>query len=527
MKSKSKLFFEFIRRNKFWSIVITLAVIMIAWYFIKNSSENVKYTEVAVERGSISEIVSVTGNVKPLESVDLAFELGGRVASIPVAVGDKVSAGQALLSVDNSDLIASVNQAKANLKRAQAQLDELNKGIRPEQLTLENTKVSQATSNLTQAKSSLVSILNDSYTKADDAVRNKVDMMFNNPRTVNAQLIFQADSQLLNDIESGRVTIEGNLISWNTLLKTLNASSDFNLYSQTAKKNLDLAKTLLENMALAVNNLTASTNISQTSIDTWKLNVSSARTEVSTAINTLLASVDQYNGSISALKLAKDELQLQSAPATTEQLAAQEASVEQVAAQVASAETQLAKTTIKSPINGVVININTKLGEIIPAGKNVVSVISYGDYEVEAFVPEADISKVKIGNSASTTLDAYGNGVDFQTTVIKIDPAATVIDGVPTYKVTLKFAKRDDRIKSGMTANLDILTNHKDNTLIIPSRVIITKDDGKYVTTMSVMGENKTIEKKIITGLRGADGKIEVVSGINIGDSLVIPSSTN
>ena len=280
-------------------------------------------------------------------------------------------------------------------------------------------------------------------------------------------------------------------------------------------------------MALAVNNLTASTNISQTSIDTWKLNVSSARTEVSTAINTLLASVDQYNGSISALKLAKDELQLQSAPATTEQLAAQEASVEQVAAQVASAETQLAKTTIKSPINGVVININTKLGEIIPAGKNVVSVISYGDYEVEAFVPEADISKVKIGNSASTTLDAYGNGVDFQTTVIKIDPAATVIDGVPTYKVTLKFAKRDDRIKSGMTANLDILTNHKDNTLIIPSRVIITKDDGKYVTTMSVMGENKTIEKKIITGLRGADGKIEVVSGINIGDSLVIPSSTN
>ena len=44
------------------------------------------------------------------------------------------------------------------------------------------------------------------------------------------------------------------------------------------------------------------------------------------------------------------------------------------------------------------------------------------------------------------------------TEVIKIDPAATIIDGVPTYKVTLKFVDQDERIRSGMTANLDILT---------------------------------------------------------------------
>lgn len=519
MKSKSKLFFEFIRRNKFWTVAVILVIALIGWYFIKNNPENIKYNLISVSRGSISEIVSVTGNVKPLSSVDLAFELGGRVSSIPVAVGDKVSAGQTLLSIDSSDMAANVSQAKANLKRVQAQLDELNKGIRPEQLTLENTKVSQATSNLNQAESSLVSVLNDSYTKVDDAVRNKVDMMFNNPRTVNAQLIFQADSQLLNDIESGRVAIEVSLISWNTLLKNLTASSDFNLYSQTAKKNLDLAKTLLENMALAVNNLTVSANISQSSIDTWKLNVSSARTEISTAINTLLASVDQYNSSISALKLAKDELQLQSAPATAEQLVAQEASVEQAAAQVASAEAQLAKTAIKSPINGVITNIDAKPGEIISAGRNIISIISYGDYEVEAFVPEADISKINIGNISSTTLDAYGSSINFDTKVIKIDPAATVIEGVPTYKVTLKFINQDAKIKTGMTANLDILTAEKNSVLNLPARSIYSKNGGKYV---NILGEKNVVsEVRVETGLRGSDGQVEIISGLNFGDKVV------
>ena len=52
-------------------------------------------------------------------------------------------------------------------------------------------------------------------------------------------------------------------------------------------------------------------------------------------------------------------------------------------------------------------------------------------------MPEADIAKVAIGDLASSTLDAYGSYVDFPAQVTMIDPAETVIEGVPTYKVTL------------------------------------------------------------------------------------------
>ena len=232
-------------------------------------------------------------------------------------------------------------------------------------------------------------------------------------------------------------------------------------------------------------------------------------------------SYNYYNTSISALKIAQDQLSIGKAGSTDNAILGAQAAYEGAQAGVASAEASLAKSIIKSPIDGVITNIDPKLGEIVPAGKNVISIISYGDYEVEAFVPEADIAKVKIGNLASTTLDAYGSNADFETMVIKIDPAATVIDGVPTYKVTLKFIAQDVRIKSGMTANLDILTNQKNDVLILPNRVINTNNDGKYVTILKTVDKSETQDVKITTGLRGSDGNVEIISGLNLGDKVV------
>ncbi|MEI6191220.1 MAG: efflux RND transporter periplasmic adaptor subunit [bacterium] len=497
MKKVSKSFFNFIISHKVWSSVIVLAIIIIAWSVFKNSSENIKYTETIVTKGSISEIVSVTGNVKPLSAVDLAFELGGRVASINVAVGDRVYVGENLASVSNADLIASLDQARANLKKVQA-----GTGDNADKTALD----------LTQAENSLVDAIKDSYTKADDAVRNKMYSLFVDPARYGAKLNFTADSFLRDDIEKGKDTVSDSLISWNRSIIALNNTSDLDSNYNLAKTNLLSIKALLDKCAEAVNSLdSVSDYTTQAQIDTWKLNISTARTNINTTINSLTGFFDQYKTAGLSVKISGNST------------LAEEAGIEQAQASVAGAEAALAKSIIKSPIGGVITNINPKLGEIIPSGKSVLSIISYGDYEVEVFVPEADIAKVKIGNLASTTLDAYGSGINFETQVIKIDPAATVIDGVPTYKVTLKFTNKDERIRSGMTANLDILANYKDGVLVLPSRVITTKDDGKYVSILDSTDLSELIEKKIITGARDSNGTVEIVSGLNEGDKVVTP----
>lgn len=525
MRNKTRLFLNFISRNKLWSTVVIIIFIISGWYYFNNSAENTNYTIIPVSLGSVSEIVSVTGNVKPLSAVDLAFERGGRISNINIKVGDSVKTGQTLASVSNSDLAANLEQAQANLKKALAQYQNTKNGTRPEEITLQETQVEKSVLDLTQSKVLLVNALQDSYTKASDALTNKVYSLFTDPIKYRAVLSFSTDAFLKEDIEEGKDDLSDNFYLWRKSLDTLNSGSDLEKYYQTAKTNLFALKDLLDNCATAVNSLDDySSGISQTQIDTWKANISAARISINLAIDSLTAAFNSYNRAASGLKISQDQLAVVKAGATSNEVLSAEASYEAAQAGVSSAAAELAKSVIRAPIDGVVTNIKPELGEIVTANVNVLSIISYGDYEVEAFIPEADISKVKVGDLASTTLDAYGSGVNFETSVTKIDPAATVIDGVPTYKVTFKFNNQDDRVRSGMTANLDILTNHKDRVIIIPSRLVISKDDGKYVPVLNINNPSKIIETKIILGIRGDDGMVEVVSGLKITDKIATPN---
>lgn len=495
MKNIAKSFLDWVKNHKFWSAVILLVAVLLGWYFYKNSSENIQYTGVAVVRGSLSEIVSVTGNVKPVSDVDLAFERGGRLAGLNVAVGDKVYAGQVLATVSNADLSANLDQAKANLKKAQAVIGD---------------SADRAHLSFVQAESALVNGIKDSFTKADDAVRNKIFSLFNDPVKYRAKLSFSTDTFLQEDIEEGKDKVVDSLDAWYRVLTKTDISTDLKTNYDLAKSNLLSIKSLLDKCAEAVNILTSETaGVTQTQIDTWKLNISTARTNINTATDSLNTYFDSYITADLAVRISQNGI------------LAEEAGIEQALAAVKSAEAELAKSIIKSPVDGVVTNTDGKLGEIIPASKNIISIISYGEYRLESFIPEADIAKIKIGNLAKTTLDAYGDSVVFETAVTKIDPAATMIDGVPTYKVTLEFIGKDERIRSGMTTNLDILTGQKDNVLILPNRMIITKDDGKYVSVLNPLDKSELLEKLVITGLRGSDGNVEIVSGLTEGEKVI------
>ncbi len=514
MRNKYKSYFAFIKKHRIASSTVFLFLILICWSIYKKSSENIKYETILVTRGAVSEVVSVTGNVKPLSEVSLAFERGGRVSNLSISVGEKVYAGQSLASISNADLVASLDRAKADLKIAEIQLGNIQTNTQTNTLEVQNAKVDKATLDLAQAKITIINSIKDSFTKADDAVRNKIYSLFSDPIKYNARLNFTTDTFLQEDIEDGKDTISDTLDSWYRSLNNLTSTSDLEVYYNTAKLNLFSIKTLLDKCAEAVNGLKfESDGLTQTQIDTWKLNISSARSSIDLAVSALVGNFDSYQTAILALRTAESDFSVQ------------EVSVEQARAGVASAEAELAKSIIKSPINGVVTNLGIKLGEIVSANKEVVSVISYGDYEIESFIPEADIAKIKVGNTAKATLDAYGSGVVLESVVTKVDPAATVIDGVPTYKVTLKFINKDERVRSGMTANIDILTNQKNDILIIPGRVITNNNNDRYVSVINPTDTSDILEKKIITGLRGLDGNVEVVSGLNEGD-LVVTSIT-
>jgi HlyD family secretion protein len=499
--------------------ILVGVVVVVGGIVYAKSTSGPTYSTVKVLRTDLAEEVSVSGRVKSAQSVDLAFEKGGRVRSVYVKAGDQVFAGKYLVSVDASELLALYRGAQANVLAEKARLDELIRGPRIEEVAVSETKLKSANTLLLEAERDLLDAISGAYTKSDDAVRNRTEKLFLNPRSSSPDFTPQiSDSALESTIESQRLSVERELIDWKKSLDTLVVENSTSV-AVRVKTHLALVKSFLDNTSLAVNSLTPNTSTTQATIDNYKADLSTARSNVNTAIENLSAAEGQVQSKKVALELAQNDLALVKSGNTQEQIGMQLSKYDQMVATAENYQAQLAKTTIVSPIQGVVTNVEAKVGEIFSANTVVVSVISEAEFHIEVNVPESDISKINVGNLAEVTLDAYGDSVRFPSKVILVDPAETIIDGVPTYKVTLQFIEKDSRVRSGMTANIVIKNNPRVGALSVPSRVVFENSGSKYVR---VLGENKeVVEKKVTTGIRASNGAQEIVSGLSEGEEVI------
>jgi multidrug efflux pump subunit AcrA (membrane-fusion protein) len=502
------------------TITALVVLVVLAGFFYFREGSAPTYEFIVAERGNLVQEVSVTGRVQAAEKVNLAFEKVGKIARVEVKVGDRVGQGRVLAVQENAVLVATLAEAEADVKVQLAKLDELKRGTRVEEIRVQEVKVANAKSALADAKKNLVDKINDAYTKSDDALRNKVDQLFIGPRTADPRLNFSiADSKLRSTLESGRFTIEVMLLSWRASLDTLTTASALTQYTDIAQANVSQVKTFLNDVALALSTLSSGITLSQASIDGYRTDVSTARTNVNTANVNLTTAEEKLSDALSGVALAEEELLLKRAGTIEEQVSAQEAKLEQVQAAVLSTEADLAKTVLRSPIQGIVTQQDAKVGEIVAANAVVISVISESQFEIEVNVPEADVAKISLGDRARVTLDAYGSDVVFEAVITEIDPAETVIEGIATYTTTLQFVEKDSRVKSGMTANTDIRTDERQGVIAVPRRAVITKDGARLVRIVEGVSIK---EVPVVTGLRGSDGTIEIVSGIGEGDKVII-----
>jgi HlyD family secretion protein len=500
--------------------VIILAIIAGGYFYFTGGKETA-YNFASVKRADLVQEVSVTGTVKPAQEVDLAFERSGKVSEIYVKVGESVVAGEILAVLDNSELSAKLAQARASLATEEANLDEYLRGTRQEEIAIKEAELEKARQDLKNYYNSAVNVVYDGYNKAEDAVRTQTDEMFANDED-NPVLVFSTAAQTKLNAEAQRKALSDILDAW--ILEINSTGQDateeiLNPLLSSGRSNLLSARGFLDVMMDAVNN---SVSLSQTTVNSYKANVTSARTSVSLAITNINTQEQNIASQKITVQRIQNELDLKLAGKTPEEIAAQEARVRQARANVLDYESQVAKNTLRSPIKGVVTKQNVKVGQIAPANSELISIISQLDFQIETNIPEADIAKIKVSDEAKITLDAYGNDVVFTGRVAEIEPAETVIEGVSTYKATLEFGQEDSRILSGMTANIDIISAEKKNVLVLPYRAVTIKDSGKFVSILHIDGE-ALIEKKIETGIRGTDGNIEIVSGLNEGEKVVIP----
>lgn len=198
-----------------------------------------------------------------------------------------------------------------------------------------------------------------------------------------------------------------------------------------------------------------------------------------------------------------------------------EAQLKQAEANVDFAKVQLSYTKIFATTSGVIASVSTQEGETVSASlasPTFVSIIDLKRLEVNAYVDETDIGKIKVGQEASFTVDTYSNS-DFRGKITAIYPKAVIQDNVVNYIVTIQITDFQNKIlRPEMTTNVTLYLEMRINVLTIPTSAIKRNKGEKFVT---VIEGDKKVQRNITVGW-DSNGNTEVISGLNEGEKVIV-----
>ena len=454
------------RKKVILGIVIFLGIIFMTVGGSRNSGP-VNPVSVAIQ--NIVDQVVLSGRTEAINSVDLGFADSGRVNRVYVVEGQKVKKGQVLAELEMGDLLAQLASARAELAIARANINTIN---------------DEQNARVETAKRALYGSL-EAY--PDDVFASQEA-----PKIFGS---YQGDtngSYYLSIYPSSSAT---------------GASIQFSgLESGTTQVTVD------NRVALGTKGLFIQFPSSSSYLYTkWIIPVPNDR---SSAYAGLKAT---YDTAVAAKNVAVGN-------AGNSNQALLRARIDQAQASVDQIYSSIERRKITAPFSGTISQVALKEGEsTIGISKDTspgVSMLATDQYKVVIKIPEIDVSRITANTPVSIQLDAYGPDVTFSGILTAINPAETIVDGVPVYEGTVLFTDRDDRIRSGMTSTVTIKIGEKQNVIAIPGSYI--REDKvlrkSFVTIVDSADDKKTIEREVKTGLRGSDGVTEITEGLSVGE---------
>ena len=176
---------------------------------------------------------------------------------------------------------------------------------------------------------------------------------------------------------------------------------------------------------------------------------------------------------------------------------AAEGSLAQARGALMQAKTSLRYSTIRSPVDGVVISRAVDVGQTVAASFQTPTLFTIAQdltkMQIEVSVDEADISRIRLNQKAGFTVDSYPEQT-FRGKVVQIRSSPVITQNVVTYVVVVNVDNSDLKLKPGMTANVSIEVAKKDDVLMLPpaalrfkpkSKVVDSKENGKGDRTVA------------------------------------------
>jgi len=462
------------------NLALALVVLGIGWWgwsALHPAAAKTTTTSTVVSTGDVTSSVSASGTVISPGDVGVSPSVSAQITSIPVKVGERVSAGQMLATLDNTSLFNSLNQAKSALALAQ--------------LTYAQDKAA-ADQAIASAKKSL-----------DDAVANASAKNPTYKVTLDNAAAALAQAKSIYDSYSGFYGPNGITLAWCATLNTINSNcttliNDYNSY-QSAQNSY--------------NNALANYNLSLASDTQTVENLTSS-----------------YNNTVATQKYTIAAFKAQHG-ITVDNPTAADFTVDQAA--LALAQKNYDAAVVRAPVSGTIASISATVGQNAPTtSSSTVGSVSglfvltdVTALQVTASFSEADAAKLVVGQPTTYTFSALSN-VTASGKLLSVDLLPTVSSGATSYKATFTIDGKVSGLKPGMTVTATVLTGAAYNVLQVASAAVTTRGTGSFVNVITTKnGADVITRTPVVIGLKG-DSADQIISGVKNGTKVVLRSTT-
>jgi len=568
----SKLFKKILQRKLITGIC--LALIITGVYFgyqgLTKDETATRYATAAVERGTLIVSLSGSGQVSAANQVEIKSNVSGKAVYVGVKNGQEVKTGALLVQIDSSDAQKAVRDAQTSLETAKLELDKLLEPI--DELTLLQTE-----NSLLQAKESKQKAEDNIEKTCEDSFIAITNIFLSLPDTMSGLKNVLLD----NGIDNSQWNIDwyanqagkwdDNALSYkNNTEKAYNEARQIydkilEHYRQIgrdsapeeiesfvseacgAMKTIADAARIIKNyvdftvdlMVLHNDKIPSAVSSQQAQIDSYIQSTNNHLSNLVSAKNSVKSSKEALVSAERALK--ERELSTAKTKEAPDELniRAKKISIQQKEDALLNAQQNLADCYIRAPFEGIAAEVNVKKGDSVSSGA--VATLITKQKIAEISLNEIDAAKVRTGQKATLAFDALDD-LTITGEVIEIDTIGAVSQGVVTYNIKIAFDIEDERIKPGMSISAAIITDIRQDALLVSSSAIKQQSGVSYVQIANGMpaGLNSSAAnisgsaiaasdlsvRQIEVGLSN-DTMTEVISGLNEGDIVVTQTITS
>lgn len=494
------------------------------------------------------QILEVTGSLKTDQDVQIGARLAGKVALVTVKEADRVTRGQVLVRLDDRELRAQLDRARAILASSNAKLS-----LAKNQSTWKDASAKadyeRAQASLSAARARLQQALtNEQITDVD--TRKRVETASSGVRVAKERLSIVSDLTRKQDLRQAELVVEQAIARLGQAKVDMENARQMHerrekLFKQDAIAREEVDEALRNHKATEAQVRVAESEVAVVREKVALAKEGSRSEEIRIAQGQLAAAeraLEVAKSEESKREVAAEEVlatramvaQAEAAVASAkaglvqssmslDEIAGARAAMQQATADIAFYNAQLSDLTIRAPVSGVISHQSVNVGEMVTPTSNLMTLVALETVYFEAQVPELEISMVKPGAAATVTVDAMP-GKKMTGSVREVIPVAD--RSSRAFRVRIAVIGSSAQLPANGYARARVDVGARRGATAVAKQALLTEAGDKYVWLVAEGGGGQlTARRQVVQAGLVDERYVEILGGLNVGQRVIVAGS--